>query len=411
MLHSSLFVVAMLIAGAASAQSTSDPAAVAPVVYSDAPAGSSNCNSGVYNADGTPVISCASADATANTEDGSYADEAPVYDDDADYYPGVSLLPADYWAGYGWPYYAYAPFAWGWPYYGFGYGYGYGYGFGYGWGWPYFGFAWNWGGGHGHHHHDGWDHNHDGGDHHHGGGDSHHDGGHQHSGIASRNYPGPYQYLGQGRYTDHIRNATTSVANATTSQRAASQPDHRAAQPAVNGASPATAHSASAARPGLSAPSRASLPSASYYALARGGGAAAPANRLTPSANRQFATSNPSGSRAAPTTRGQSQSYRVTGMPSRAYAPSNYHGYRGGTLAMSSRYSGAYGYHAPTASYGPPHYAGATRGGYAGHAAMPSYSHSGSYAHGGSGFSAHGGGGPTGHVSAGGHSSAGYSHH
>ncbi len=57
MLRITLFVLAAAMAGLVSAQMTSDPQAVAPVAYSGAPQ-NTGCDSSVYNADGSPVISC-----------------------------------------------------------------------------------------------------------------------------------------------------------------------------------------------------------------------------------------------------------------------------------------------------------------------------------------------------------------
>ena len=119
MLRSSLFVVAiMFVAGAAHAQVSADPQALAPVVYSGGPQlNVENCNTNdpAYGdgcvANNGPVI-----DDRAPADYGYAPDYVPDYYADAPVYAaapvylGISLLP-DYW---------------GWPYFGYGYGYGYG---------------------------------------------------------------------------------------------------------------------------------------------------------------------------------------------------------------------------------------------------------------------------------------------
>jgi hypothetical protein len=342
MLRSSLFLLGILIAGAATAQETRDPAAAAAVVY-DAP--SAGCDSGTAAAmpctasdEGDDDAADVAADVAVDAQDDEYIEDAPVYGDTTDYYPGVSLLP-DYWVpgfGFGWPYYAYAPFAYGWPYYGFGFA-----SWGWGWGWPAYGFAWNWGG---HHHH---------GDHHHGG--------HDHHGYASHAYPGPYRYLGHGRYLNHAHTASGERAMVH-ADRAAS----RTLSPASQRVS--TAHTAAlAAR-------RAVLPSASYYAMARRGEVAPRAiasARPGVWASRPVTAANREGSgrynRAdhAVATRADARRYAAMSLPSRAYAPSN----RSARVASGS-YAAPYSRGAR--SYSPTRYAGANRG-YAGASRAPSY--------------------------------------
>jgi hypothetical protein len=169
------FVVAIFMAGAAHAQVSADPHAVAPVVYSGGPQlNVQNCNTndpaygdGCVANDGPVIDDRAPADyGYAPDYVPDYYADAPVYST-APVYLGISLLPDSYY--------------WGWPYYGYGYGYAsYWPFYGYGCCWPYYGYGGYWGGAYwaggywGGHNHD----HHGGGDWGHGGGDGHGDWGH-----------------------------------------------------------------------------------------------------------------------------------------------------------------------------------------------------------------------------------------
>jgi len=424
-LRSSLLVVAVLIVSAGHAQQVSgDPRAPAPGAYSNRQLTVEDCNntdpsSGdgcIENREQTAVDDSAVADYGPD-----YSDDAPAYDAAPPVYLGISLVPDGYW---------------GWPYYGFGYGYGYGYccGYGYGWpyygfasfafGWPYYGYAGYWGGGHwggswhGHGHHDG--------DH----GDwGHHDGDHGHHG----DYHGPYRDTGHGRYADQGAGSSSSGGHAGhgSAPAGAAMRTTTAANFARAGAAPAS-HGHFADTPAGSARTsaqtnqfpganriagRTPLPSASYYAAARG---AFGANSAT-SAYAGAATNNRTGAgyaygrgNAVTSTRNANDAYRVTSMPSRGYAAS---ANRGGPITRSSgnvapqRYSGArmsypQQFHAPSNRA----YAHATMS--PGSAARgPAYSGARgarpSYARGGSGAAPHGGHAGTAAAHSG---SAGYSH-
>lgn len=324
-----------------SAQVTDDPQAAAPVVYSDAPS-AADCGSPLRNADGSPVMNCepeAVADEAANAAelDDAY-DEAPVYDspyyDSGDYYPGVSLLPAygyaSYGFGWGWPYYAYAPFGY----------------------WPYFNFAFYAGGYR--HGHRGW-HGHDGG--------NHHDG-HGHG------YHGPYRYVGNGRYWDEThpragtRGATASRFAGTSPRGVQGGVQDRASFASRNPAS----RTASATR---------ALPSASYYAASRGM-ANYPVRTAAGMTNRSATMA--SGARSV----GARNPYWVTSMPSSRYAPSAraangnaqraYSGYRSanrgyapGMRLPPNSFPSRTGYVTPRSSEG---YRGGYHGGYSGRSSL-----------------------------------------
>jgi len=370
MLRSNLFLIGILIAGAGTAQETNDPAAAAPVVYDQA--APTDWANGTYGTDENPVrcsdteatdIDDDVADVAVDAESDEYADDAPVYGDATEYYPGVSLFADDYWVpgfGLGWPYYSYAPFAYGWPYYGFGFA-----SWGWGWGWPGYGFAW-WGGHH--HHHD------------------HHHGWHDHQHYASHAYPGPYRYLGHGRYANRVR--------ATSGERTAVRADRGSAR----ATSLATMQRTSGVRTGLSTPRRAVLPSASYYATARRSEVAPrgiSVNRPAASSSRSAAMVDRAGvgryNRAdhAVTTRTQAQRHAVTSLPSRGYAPSNNHRER-------ATYPASHGYAVHSRSppsYSPPRYAIPNRG-YPGASRAPSHNAPGVATRSAAGPSVpHGGGG------------------
>jgi len=381
MLRSNLFLVGILIAGAGTAQETNDPAAAAPVVYSAA--APADCNGD--RADESAVV-CSDAgdidgdDADAAADDAvaaqgdEYADDAPAYVDTSEHYLGVSLYPDDYWVpgfGFGWPYYSYAPFAYGWPYYGFGFA-----SWGWGWGWPGYGFAW-WGGRH--HHHD------------------HHHGWHDHQRYASHAYPGPYRYLGHGRYANQLRTGF--------GEHTAGRADRGIARTAPLAMTQRT----SGARSGVLAPRRAALPSAAYYTAAHRSEVASratAANRLAAASNRSDAMVNRVGagrySRAdhAVATRSEAQRHAVSSLPSRGYAPSNYH--RNGAAYPASSGYAAHNRTAP--SYASTRYSIPNRAGYPSANRAPAYSHvQGSAARSSAGPpTPHGGGGSPTHASSGG---------
>jgi hypothetical protein len=412
-LRSILLVTAIVIASAGHAQVSGDPQTAAPVAYSATQLTAQDCNNDIANGssrDGCPPISDqAPGDDRAVADDApdyvpDYWDEAPVYDA-APAYLGISLIPDGYW---GWPYYGYGyGYGFGWPYYGFGFGwpsYGYAY-----WGGAYWGGYWGGGSWHGHDHHGGGDH-----------GDWGHHGGDHHG-----NYHGPYRYMGHGQYADqgagntggHGGNgspragAPTQTMTATNFSRPGSSPDHRstfAAAPAgsARGSAPANQMSGSNRFAG-----RGVLPSASYYAAARGG---VGANRATSAyadaamANGRTATNYRGSANASyaygrgntvSNTRNANQAYRVTSMPSRGYALS---ANRDGAIARSSGNLAPQRYAGSRLSYPQQHYAPSNRAyshasmpGYGARGPMPSYSSARgampSYARGGSGSAPHGG--------------------
>jgi hypothetical protein len=350
----------------AQVQVSDDPRAAAPVVYSDsAPAQSAPPCAVDYT-----TSECAPAGDVAY-------DDAPVVETDWDYYPGVSLWAYDdypYYYGwnwpYGWPYASYVGFGFGWPYYGFGYGYaGIGFGFGY------FGY---WHGGYWHHHGhwNGW------------GGRYAYDG----------RYPGPYRYAGHGRYWNSNGAHPVGVYHGGTF----------AADRSVARAGGAPLRSAGYGRGTTAngAPMRQALPSASYYAAARGANGA----------SGYRVTAMPSGiSRSAAAARPGVANARdphwVTSMPSRGYAQSAYRSSAyasraaGYAPARSYGYAGRPGAAAPVRGYSN-NYSGIARGGSYAHAAPAAHYSGGGYSGGGghSGGSAHGGGNGGGHSSGGGHS-------
>ena len=405
MLRSSLLVIAILTAGAGNAQVSGDPQTAAPVVYSSAPLIVQDCNHD--GANGSSGDGCATSAEAPRVDDRAIDDYAPDYDYVPDYwettpaydaapnyYLGVSLIP-DYW---GWPYYGWG---WGWPYYGYA-------AFGFGFGWPYYGYCCYWGGywnsyawnGHGHHGghdgHGGW------GDH--GGHDGHGGWGGDHGGHGNHDYHGPYRYMGHGQYADQVpgsgsrtggsgdrqprvASSATTQTSATTFTRAGISPNNgnTNTSPQAGSARLANPTNSPIASQGRFA-GRAPLPSASYYAAARVGGNAAVATsayRGAPSTNyRGSASAGYAQGRGNAGTANASQSYRVTSMPSRSYAATNYAGGRG-SVAQSSTNAAQRSYAGPrAASYPQQRYAPANRA-YAGvrgpsyssaRGAMPSYS-------------------------------------
>lgn len=401
MLRFRLFMVAALMAaasvvGVVNAQVGNDPAAAAPVTYSGvstaaSPTTISGCDSGVYNADGSPVISC-NANTAQQVEDGganAATDSADVYAEDysaddapayfgSNFYPGVSLLPYDYW---------YPGFAFGWPYYGFAsFGYGFGYAFA-----PYSYFAF---------------------------------GCCEHRG----HYHGPYRYVGHGRYWDQRRYASTSAL------RSATYANHRVAGTAFNTASTSVVNRANAARAGAvtsgraafagtpasqsrsaslasngragaaNAVRRAALPSASYYAATRSGSVPSPTSAAISSARATAGNRVSSVGGRSVNPRGANQSYWVTSLPSRGYAASSYSS-SNGNRARSYNSPVSRGYATPRASYAMPQqrYSSPPRSYSAARSVMPSYSR------GGSGVATHSSGASSAHSSGGGHAGADYS--
>ena len=366
MLRLSLLVIGLAVVDLGLAQS-SDPQAAAPVVYSDA-AASSDCGGG------NDAVACdtdeqALEDDSADSwNDDDVAYDAPVYDDYVDFYPGVSLLPVDYWApGYAWgwgsPYYA--PYGFGWSYYGLA---------GFGWGWPYFAFSWSWGGHH-HHHHDGW-------------------GGHHHHSYAWRPYHGPYRYYGHGRYADRYHRAGMH-GNGNTVAATNRAPTN----PRANARIPTSAPVRSSV-----VANRAALASSSYYALAQRNGATP--NRSVANMSRQPGTID-RGSNNRVANNGRDSRHWVTSLPSRDYA------HAGGRAPSTARRTNNAPYPHTLPGYATRHdyaarpYAGPARvaaphSAPRGYSASPSYSHSG----GGSHSSMHASGGSSSHSSGGSHASA-----
>ena len=367
MLRIGLFVLAASLAGLVNAQVAGDHQAVAPGPFSDVPQ-NTTCDSGVYNADGSPVVSCNAnvpqpaegdySDGTGYQEDYS-AYAAPVYSD-PNFYMGVSLLPYGYWYpgfAFGWPYY--------WPYYGYGYGYAY------------------WGG-YGHYHYghaghdDHWDHGHS----------WDHSGDHGHSGSGSGHSGMPYASTNAG---------TAHAINGRAENQGSRSPvaDSRANSPRA-GFAPGDAHAM-----------RTSLPSASYVAAAQRGGTAASsalANRSTAAMAARTTNNGERGSvgSGAVNSRGTNP-YRVSSMPNRGYASS---GYRNSSSATARSYGSPAqrGYAMSRAPHGmqQQRYSSQQPHGYpAGHGGMPSYSRGGpgvAMHGGGSGSPAHSSGGGGGHA-------------
>ena len=366
MLRICLLICVALWAGSAMGQVTDDPRAVAPVAYSDAPG--ADCVADTTTSD------CVAPAGTV------VSDDTPVVETDWDYYPGVSLWADDdypyYWNGpYGWPYTSYVGFGFGWPYYGYGYGFagiGFGLGFGY------------WHGGYWHHHGhwNGW-------------------GGHY---AYDGRYPGPYRYAGHGRYWNSTHDGARPVG---VYHGGIAGADRTLAR----GGAPLRSAGFGRAAPGNGAPMRQALPSASYFAAARGANgyrAGAPVGVARGMTGARPALAN---GRAAD---GRNP-YRVTAMPSRGYAQSGYRSganysprtsagyaqptYRGGS-GMPRTASG----YAPTRSY-------VSAGRPAGAAPVHGYAnygggmHGGGYAHAAPAAHYSGGGGHSG----GGHSGGGHS--
>lgn len=373
MLRICLSICVALWAGSAVAQVSDDPRAVAPVVYSDsAPADSAPCAVDLTTSECAPP-----ADPVAY-------DDAPVVETDWDYYPGVSLWAYDdypYYYGwngpYGWPYASYAGFGFGWPYYGYGYGYA---GIGFGLGFGYFGY---WHGGYWHHHGhwNGW------------GGRYAYDG----------RYPGPYRYAGHGRYW----NSTHGGAHPVGVYHGGGTADRALAR-----SGGASLRSAGFSRGAIAngAPMRQALPSASYYAAARG---ASGANSYRVTAMPSGVARGVAGARPG-VANGRAgdgrNSYRVTSMPSRGYAQAAYRG-NAYTPRAGAGYAPARGYGyagrpavaAPARGYG--NYGGVARGGSYAHVAPAAHYSGGGYSGGGAHVSGgHAGSGGGGHSSSGGHS-------
>lgn len=445
-------------ASAAHAQASADPQAVAPVVYSGNQLTVENCNPNdpAYG-DGCAANSGPVIDDHAPADYGyapdyvpDYYADAPVYS--APVYLGISLLPDYYW---------------GWPYYGYGYGYAYWPYYGYGCCWPYYGYAGYWGGSYwaggywgGHNH----DHNHD---HNHGGGDWGHGGGHG-GGGHNGDYHGPYQYDGNGRYADqrggtggaggtgggrggHGNPPAGTAARTMTATSNFSRPgtstgaDFSRAGTSTGDRNTFTGTSAGTGRTSVSPTNqisganrfggRAPLPSASYYAAARGDGSTRAAYAMNTRASAATANDragngyaygrgSTAANNAATNNRGANQSDRVASMPSRGYAPSSNRGgavAHGGNIAPQNYAGSRSAYpqqrYAPSnrayAHAGAPSYFAGGRGAYAGtRGTMPSYSggrgaapsYSGgrgaapAYSHGGPGFASRGGGGGGSHA-------------
>jgi hypothetical protein len=341
---------------------SNDPQAAAPVVYSDAPTAPSDCA-------GANAAACDAQDPAAEDEiadswnEDDVAYDAPVYDDYLDFYPGVSLLPVDYWApGYAW--------GWGWPNYA-PYGFGWSYYAGWDWGWPYLAFSWSWGWGGHHHHHGGW-------------------GGHLHHGAyAWQPYHGPYRYHGHGRYADgsHPPGMHGDRIAASTTSRA---PFVGRANIPVSATHPA--------RTAVAA-NRATLASASYYSLAQRNGMSP--TRSVANMSRQPGTTPGSNNRSI-----SHDSHWVTSMPSRNYAHAgsapartSFAPYPHTSPGYATRHDYAvHPYTGPTRS-APPQHSAPIRG----YSASPALSHNG----GGSHASMHAGGGSSSHSSGGSHANTG----
>ena len=339
------FATALLGAGAvsipfASAQVTDDPQAVAPVVYSDPPPLADPCAADARTSDQSPASPCATP---APAQDSATADDdAPMEnEDDAPAYVPAEDYADDY-APYDYAPYDYWTYGWGWPYYGYYAPY-----------WPTYGIAF-YGGGRWYGHrgwrgvwHDrdghGWHGNHDGhgwrGDH-----DGHHGG----------------RYAGNGQTWNGAHSGIRDQRN-----------------------------------------TRATVPSASYYAAGRNASATMSRRAaVAPADSYRIGNTSRSAARAA----GSHNPYWVTSMPSRGYAPNNS---RANIAGRGGDYRTPHGY-APQRAYAPQH--GYARGGYSMSRGAPAYrggysGHSAGFAHAYSG-GGHSGGGAV-HSSGGGHGSYG----
>jgi hypothetical protein len=297
-----LLTVAILISGGARAQVAGDPDAAAPIVYSSsAPPDEATAATSAED-ESADAEDVETAPDDVDDDDGVYSDEPT-----ADFYPGVSLLPVDYWdPTFGWTYFA-----------SFGYGYGYAWPT-FGFGWPYWGLSW-YGGGYWHHHHR----YASGGHHHHGGWDRY-----------------QFHYNGRGRYADHHGTQTVvggrpNPARGTTAIRDRASPN--------------------ASGTGLFVP-RATLRSASYVAAQRGqysvrlgdrSAAMMPSRMTARDAGTGRSYRNEANSRSV-VVRGANPSYRATAMPRRGYATSPYRG------NPTMRYATP----TPRGGYAAPHYSG-----------------------------------------------------
>ena len=311
-----LAVLAVLVSGVASAQVTGDADAAAPIVYSSsAPSDEAAYapSAGDDNADTQEV------DAVADDIDDD--DDVSAEDAAADFYPGVSLLPVDYWdPTFGWTYFA-----------SFGYGYGYSWPT-FGFGWPYWGLSW-YGGGYWHHHHRyAW------GGHHHGGWDRH-----------------QFHYNDPGRYADRRRSGAQPAP--ATRLNAAPRPltairDH-ARFPALPAHAPMNVTGSGFAH-------RATLPSASYVAAQRGRSAGAegyrsipttmtrPSSMISRDTGYRRSYRNDANARTANNVRNADQSYRSVAGPNRGYA----------TSASRGNPTMHYPTPMPRPGYATPHYSG-----------------------------------------------------
>ena len=363
MLRLGLLLIGLGVVDLGFAQS-SDPQAAAPVVYSDAAAASTECPSE------DDTVACNSGDQYLEDDgadvwsDDDVAYDAPVYDDYVDFYPGVSLLPVDYWApGFAW--------SWGWPCYA-PYGFGWSYYTGLGWGWPYLAVSWSWGGHH--HHHDGW-------------------GGHHHRAFAWQPYHGPYRYYGHGQYGD--RHGSFGMRSARAFAAAANH------VPTAGRTNASLVSTNNFARAGVGA-HRATLASSSYYALAQRSGAAS----IRPGANMSrlsAAAIRGPGSRAVT----NDSRYRVTSLPNRAYAHTSAYGPSGYRRANTTPYPHAVSGYAPRGGYTSRPYSAPIESATPRYSAPRNYSGSPIYSRGGGSYSSiHAGGGSAARSSGGGHASA-----
>jgi hypothetical protein len=367
-------LVMVLMASVAGAQVPGDPQAAAPVVYSGAaqqgaPQEAVNCGDGAYNADAGPgscdpnsvgQMGAEQMDPSAYVPD--YAQDGPDYADSPNFYLGVSLLPA-YWGpgfGFGWPYYAYAPFGYGfgWPYYGIA-----GVGFGFGFGWPYYAF-----------------------------------GGH----FGAFGYHGPYRYAGGGRYWDQgrgfqghgygarngsgfaLRNAqgASGLRGGVDTRQGPADLNRTSSSRTATGSLASSQFANNAARGGAMTSRTGVLPSASYAAAAR------------PAAS--YRVEGAGTSAGASRTAGARGNYWVASMPnSRGYSTTNYHG-NSASSVRSSGYAPARNYAVTRGSYP----MGAQRNAFAGRS---SYGYgrpaAQGYSRGGSAAASRGGGGSGAHAS------------
>ena len=312
-----LAVLAVLVSGVASAQVTGDADAAAPIVYSSSAPSDEAAYAPAAEDDNADAQEVDAAPDYIDDDDDVSADEAAV-----DFYPGVSLLPVDYWdPTFGWTYFA-----------SFGYGYGYSWPT-FGFGWPYWGLSW-YGGGYWHHHHRyAW-----GGHHHHGGWNRY-----------------QFHYNDPGRYADRRRGGVqpAPATRLNSAPRTLTVAHDRARFPALPAHAPINVTGSGLAR-------RATLPSASYVAAQRGRYAGAggyrsipttttrPSNRISRDAGYARSYRNDANARAANNVRNASQSHRSVAGPNRGYATSTYR----------SNPPMRYPTPMPRAGYATPHYSG-----------------------------------------------------